>query len=133
MTDLSENKRIVAECLDAFKNSDVAALGKVIADDAEIWVPEGTRFSGTYTPAAYIKNLGDAVYPLVAVGGEHRMDILSMTAEEDRVSVEAISYLELNNSKVYNNKYHFMFRLKDGVIVQIKEYLNTQHVVDVFH
>jgi ketosteroid isomerase-like protein len=45
--------------------------------------------------------------------------------------VEAESYMDLNNGKVYNNKYHLMFNIDGGLIVSLKEYLNTQHVVDV--
>jgi ketosteroid isomerase-like protein len=132
MNEIEHNKKLVVDCMKAMQESDLGLLRKVMAPDAEIWVPEGTRFSGTYTPEAYLKNLGAAVYPLVNPDGEHRMDLLSFTAEEDRVAMEAESYVELKNGRVYNNKYHLMFRIKDNLIVHMKEYLNTQHVVDVF-
>jgi ketosteroid isomerase-like protein len=60
-----------------------------------------------------------------------QMDILGLTAEEDRVAMEAQSYL-LNaaNGRVYNNFYHYLFRVKDGQIVLFKEYQDTLHLFD---
>ena len=128
---MNANKQIVMDYFSALGSRDMDALYKVIARDAEIWVPEGTRFSGTYVPETYLKNLDENVGPLLNREGTQKMDVLSMTAEEDRVSVESESYIDLKNGKVYNNKYHLMFRIRDGLIVSVKEYLNTQHVVDV--
>jgi uncharacterized protein len=47
---------------------------------------------------------------------------LDMTAEGDRVCVEAESYGEMKNGKIYDNAYHFVFRLRDGKISEVKEY-----------
>jgi ketosteroid isomerase-like protein len=131
MSDTKANKQIVMDYFSALGARDMDALYRVISKDAEIWVPEGTRFSGTYTPITYLKNLDDNVVPLLNMGGIQKMDIISVTAEENRVSVEAESYMDLNNGKVYNNKYHLMFKIDGGLIVSLKEYLNTQHVVEV--
>ena len=131
MSDIEKNKRLVVGYFAALGTRDMEALYKVIAEDAEIWVPEGTRFSGTYVPATYVKNLDENVGPLVKKGGRQEMDIISVTAEEDRVTVEAESFIDLENGRLYNNKYHLMFRIAGGRIVSLKEYLNTRHVVDV--
>ena len=130
MTDIHENKRIVLDCLNAFKDGDRELLRSVMADDAEIWVPEGTRFSGTYTPDFFMARLGTVIFPLAAGAGQ--MEVLSVTAEEDRVSVEAQGHLELKDGRLYANKYHYLFKIRDGMITSMKEYLNTRHVVDLF-
>ena len=43
-----------------------------------------------------------------------------------------VDRLQLNNGKVYNNLYHFVFEIEDGTIKSIKEYMDTQHVQDTF-
>ena len=48
------------------------------------------------------------------------------------MAVETESYAELNNGRVYNNLYHFVFEIKDGKIHVIKEYLDTEHTRAVF-
>ena len=56
----------------------------------------------------------------------------AMLCEGNRVAVEAESYAELNNGKVYNNLDHFVFEIEGGTIKSIKEYMDTQHVQDTF-
>ena len=65
--------------------------------------------------------------------GAIRLTPLAMTAEGNRVAVETESYSEMNNGKVYNNLYHFLFELtEDGKISKVKEYLDTEHTRYVF-
>jgi ketosteroid isomerase-like protein len=54
-----------------------------------------------------------------------------LTAEEDRVAMECESHI-LNpvNGRIYNNFYHYLFRVKDGQIVLYKEYQDTLHLFD---
>ena len=52
---------------------------------------------------------------------------IKMTAEGDRVAVEAESYGELTNGKTYNNTYHFLFVFRDGKICLSKEYNDSAH------
>ena len=55
-----------------------------------------------------------------------------ITAEDDRVAMEAESYGEMSNGKVYNNRYHLQHVVRDGKLLAVREYLDTQHVQDVF-
>ncbi len=57
---------------------------------------------------------------------------LAFTAEGERVAVETESYSEMNNGKVYNNLYHFVFVVRDGKIHEVKEFLDTEHTRAVF-
>jgi ketosteroid isomerase-like protein len=58
--------------------------------------------------------------------------ILAMTAEGDRVAVEATSfgYLSHAHDRPYNNFYHNLYRIRDGKIVLFKEYQDTLHALD---
>lgn len=49
----------------------------------------------------------------------------TMTAEDDRVAVLADSDGELVSGGRYDNKYHFLFQLRDGLISGVWEYGDT--------
>ncbi len=57
-----------------------------------------------------------------ARAGKGEMKIVGMTAEGNRVAVEAEANIPLKNGKVYQNTYHFLFIINDGKIVLSKEY-----------
>jgi ketosteroid isomerase-like protein len=60
-----------------------------------------------------------------------KFTIHAITAEDDRVAVEAESHARHVSGKPYNNHYHFLFRWRDGQLVELKEYMDTEHVTDV--
>jgi ketosteroid isomerase-like protein len=51
--------------------------------------------------------------------------ITAVTAEEDRVAVEAEGRAELEDGRLYENTYHFLFYLRDGRIREAREHNNT--------
>jgi len=59
--------------------------------------------------------------------GPITMTVKGVTAEGDRVAVEAESFGELTNGKTYNNTYHFLFVFRDGKICLSKEYNDSAH------
>ena len=88
-----------------------------------------TLLSGTYTKPQFIALLGN-------VGGSAPKGITVtptvLTAEGDRVAVEAESYAEINNGRIYKNLYHFQRVIRDGQSCAIREYLDTEHVTATF-
>ena len=46
--------------------------------------------------------------------------------------METESYSKLTNGRVYDNRYHFLFEVRDGQIKRIREYLDTEHARAVF-
>jgi hypothetical protein len=54
-----------------------------------------------------------------------------MTAEGDRVAIEAESFGRHVSGKTYNNKYHFVLRARGGKILEWREYMDTMHANDV--
>ena len=55
-----------------------------------------------------------------------------MTAEEDRVMVEARSSAHTKGGFHHQNIYHNLFRVRDGLIVEIKEMFQEQRVALLF-
>ena len=54
-----------------------------------------------------------------------------MLFRSDRVAVEAESSGEHVSGNTYTNQYHFLFQFRDGLVVQLKEYMDTERVTDI--
>lgn len=118
------NKRTVEEFLRHFSSGAVAPTMAMMSDDATWWVAGTMPISGTYDKAAFTSLLAgvlDTCKAPIKITAKH------FTAQGERVAVEAESYTETNEGRVYNNLYHFLFIVKDGKIDQVKEYLDTMH------
>ena len=50
-----------------------------------------------------------------------------MTAEGDRVAIEATSRGTTFRGDEYRQEYHFLMRARDGKILEWKEYMDTEH------
>jgi len=58
--------------------------------------------------------------------------IVSMMGEDDKVAVEAQSYGEMKDGKLYENVYHFLFKLRDGKIYNCREYSCSYTAAECF-
>ena len=108
----------------------VATLGagapdmSLVTDDAVWWAPGRGEFDNeTFAKmasgfASMFKNPSQ-----IAVHG--------VTAEDNRVAIEAQGHAELTNGKVYRNTYHYLFVFQDGKICQGKLYNDTQHAKEI--
>jgi len=54
-----------------------------------------------------------------------QMTIKGVIAQGDRVAIEAEGRATTKTGKPYNNRYHFLFVVRDGVIVEGREYLDS--------
>lgn len=123
-----ENKKIV---LGFFENFSAETAQAVMADNATWTVmgrPDTFALAGTKTKAQFVELL-KGISSAMPKG--LRITPKAVTAEGDRVAVEAESYGELANGKVYNNQYHFAVELRAGKIQAVREYLDTIHAKDV--
>ncbi len=129
--DSAPNKAVVDEYLKAYSTGNLAKIAHHLHDEVRWWVA-GTvpGISGTYDKAQTLALLGQVT--TVYKQGALQITPLNMISEGALVAVEAESYAELHNGKVYHNFYHFVFEIKDGKIKHIKEYLDTQHVHETF-
>ena len=92
----------------------------LLTDDIQWWVPG----RGLMSKADFFA-LANGFRGLVKDRIE--LTVHGVTAEGDRVAIEAESYGELTNGKIYNNTYHFLFVFRDGKICLSKEYNDSQH------
>jgi ketosteroid isomerase-like protein len=61
------------------------------------------------------------------------MTLKGAVAEGDKLALEAESYGELTNGRIYNQHYHFLIEFRDGKICAVREYLDTQHAHAVWY
>lgn len=125
----ADNKALVTKFWDAFSASKFDDALALLSDDATWWVAGTTALSGTYTKPEFATLLAD-----VTGSAPRGIQVTpkQLTAEDNRVSVEAESYGEISNGKTYRNIYHFMMECRDGRISAVREYLDTEHVTEIF-
>ncbi|MCU1374070.1 MAG: hypothetical protein JWO68_1356, partial [Actinomycetia bacterium] len=56
-----------------------------------------------------------------------------LTAEDDRVSAVAECHGEMNNGADYNNHYQWLAIVRDGLIVELFESLDTRYAQESIH
>jgi hypothetical protein len=126
---LANNKALVRRFWEAFSRSDFDTVMDLLADDVSWWVAGSTGISGTYDKAG-LKELFTNVAGGTKTGV--RVTPTVMTAEEDRVAMEALSEAETLDGKIYKNDYHFQHVIKDGKLAVVREYMDPEHVREVF-
>ena len=76
----------------------------------------------------------DIIYLLVgvALGGALLLEPTTIIAEGDWVFAEASGRAQLQNDRVYAPHSAWVFRIQDGLIVEIREFIDTKHSYEVF-
>jgi len=128
MADIEANKAIVREFIEAMSRADVEAILEAYAEDGYVRTMGDTPISGVYDRER-IADYAGSVYDTFPEGLE--FTVHGMTAEGDRVAVEAESNGAHVSGRHYRNFYHFLFTLRDGKVASLKEYLDTQKVMEV--
>ncbi len=116
------NKQVVLTFIKAMGEGDAATAAPCLNHDAYTLAKGFGHFAGvrTYdtilgTIAAFKSLLPDGMDP----------DILSVTAEGERVVVEFEGNARTIEGKDYNNQYCMVFTMRDGRIAQVNEYFCT--------
>lgn len=129
---IEENRRIAVEFFRRIDHNDVAGALALLADDVNYWILGDravTPSAGDHDKSAMSK-LFHVMFKTFKDG--LRMRVLGTTTEADRVALEVESRGELKNGRVYQQKYHILMTIRDGRITAVREYLDTQHVHEVW-
>jgi len=125
---IEENKKFAIEFIDAISRGDAQAIQDAYAEDGSSWTIGTMPISGRFSKAE-IAQAAASVLDVFPHG--LAFEIHSITAEDDRVAIEAESRGVHVSGKQYNNLYHFLMRMRNGKIVEWKEYMDTMHANDV--
>lgn len=129
MSDLENNKALVCRFWEAFSASRFDDALGLLSDDARWWVAGTTDISGTYSKQEFSELVNG-----VAEGTENGVQVTPtlLTAEDNRVSMEATSYGLMRDGREYKNIYHFMHEVDGDRITAVREYMDTEHVTEIF-
>lgn len=113
---IEANKKVVRAFINSLCRADPDR--SLVAEDATWWIPG----RGSISREAFF-DLAAAVNAIFT--GPPVMKITAVTAEDDRVAVEAEGRSELKDGRLYENTYHFLFYLRDGLIIEAREHNNS--------
>lgn len=122
------NKQIARNFIDAINRGDFQAIADAYAEDGVCWTAGSMPISGTYTRAQVAETSKQI---LTAFPQGLTITVKRLTAEADRVAIEAESHGRHVSGKPYHNQYHILMRLRDGKIVEWREYMDTMHANEV--
>ena len=117
-----QNKTITKEFFEALSNGSDKYLD-FYTDESIIWTAGNNAIGGTRTKEEVV---GFAQNILSAFPTGITFNIEGMTAEDERVAVEINGEAMHASGATYNNQYHFLLIIKDGKILELKEYMDTQ-------
>jgi hypothetical protein len=98
-------------------------LPELLADDVSWWVPPSSPLGGLHQGKAKVLALmaqGVALYD-----GPLEITIESLIADGDRAAVQLVIDGRSAKGEPYHNFYHFAFRVRDGKICAVREYVDT--------
>jgi uncharacterized protein len=128
-----QNRKVAEELFARLSAGDVPGALATMTEDAT-WLAAGRR---ELLPAAGTYNKERLARLFKAMLGQLknglRMRVKGVIADGDKLAVEAESYGELANGRVYNQQYSFVIEFRSGKICAVREYLDTQHAYDVWY
>ena len=129
---VDDNKAVAHEFFARFAASDIEGALATMSNDATWWIPgkkERSPSAGLYPK----EKIGRLFHRMVAaLKGGLTMRVKSCIGEGNFVALEIESSGDLNNGRFYRQEYHMLMEFRDGMIVAVREYLDTQHANDVW-
>ncbi|SCZ06099.1 MULTISPECIES: nuclear transport factor 2 family protein [unclassified Pseudomonas] len=120
----SSNRLIALEYLTLIEAGDLTNALELVSDDAVIWLPN----TGEIDKATFANFLG-SVLPAIR---SMKFTIRGITEDGERIAVEVDGRAELNNERIYNNRYHFLFIVRNGLLQKLKEFTDTAPAIEAF-
>lgn len=128
MNTTASNKAIVSKFFAALNAGNINAVVETYAADGYVHTMGGTLISGQ-SGKEQIAASAAGIFEVFPSGLS--FTVHDMVAEGNKVAVEAESEGEHVSGQTYNNQYHFLFEFRDGLLIKLKEYMDTELVTDV--
>jgi len=125
---IEENKALVREYFRRMQAGE-PTVAEMMAEDITWWVPQSSELGGTHRgKAAVLALMGKGVdlYQLPL-----RVEIEEMVAERDQVCVQLVVEAKTAAGLPYRNDYHFAFRIRDGKLASVREYVDTKYAQEL--
>jgi ketosteroid isomerase-like protein len=125
---IEENKALVREYFRRMQAGE-PTVAEMMTEDVTWWVPQSSELGGTHRgKAAVLALMGKGVdlYQLPL-----RVEIEEMVAERDQVAVQLVVEAKTAAGLPYRNDYHFAFRIRDGKLASVREYVDTKYAQEL--
>jgi hypothetical protein len=124
---VEQNKELAVDWFKALVSGDAETAMGLIADDFRYFLTGTMPASGWWDKQGFFDSAkmfaGVLVGPLL-------MRLGDVTAEDDRVLIEAESEAPLTSGVTYNNTYVIALKVRNSRIVEMKEFSDTLHVFE---
>lgn len=126
---LENNKATALAYIEGIGTQDLKGIFKLLREDATFWqIGKKLELSGYHDMEETAKLSLKAINKFPS---GMKFNISTITAEENRVAVEAESEAVLANGNPYNNQYVFFFYFDDeGKISEFREYWDTLYAFE---
>jgi len=128
---VAENKRLIESFFDAGNRGDLdRCLGLI--DEHVKWTNIGsTKYSGSFLGKQTLRN--DLLGPVFGkLKSGIRSTVENMVAEDDFVVAQSRGHAETVEGRQYNNTYCHVFKIRDGKISEVTEYMDTELASSIF-
>ena len=122
MSQIEKNKELVQEFFNLLSSGSEKYLD-FYNDESVIWTAGENAIGGSRSKSevvGFAKNVLDSFPEGIT------FNVVNLVAENDYVAAEVEGSAMHVSGKPYNNKYHFLLKIKDNEILELKEYMDTQ-------
>ena len=122
MSQIEKNKELVQEFFNLLSSGSNKYLD-FYNDESVIWTAGENAIGGSRSKSEVV---GFAKSVLDSFPEGITFNVVNLVAENDYVAAEVEGLAMHVSGKPYNNKYHFLLKIKDNKILELKEYMDTQ-------
>jgi ketosteroid isomerase-like protein len=129
MVDTETSRAVALGMLACMNDQDYERLWNEYLTDESTWtlIAKGSEpMRGRVIPEFFAG--GGAIFE----AGAPTIEVTGVTAEGERVAIEGTGHGRLRNGRDYDNNYHFLIVVRDGRVLSIREYMDSEHVAEVF-
>ena len=122
MSQIEKNKELVQEFFNLLSSGSNKYLD-FYNDESVIWTAGENAIGGSRSKSevvGFAKSILDS-FPEGII-----FNVMNLVAENDYVAAEVEGLAMHVSGKPYNNKYHFLLKIKNNKILELKEYMDTQ-------
>ena len=122
MSQIEKNKELVQEFFNLLSSGSNKYLD-FYNDESVIWTAGENAIGGSRSKSEVV---GFAKSVLDSFPEGITFNVVNLVAENDYVAAEVEGSAMHVSGKPYNNKYHFLLKIKDDEILELREYMDTQ-------
>ena len=127
----AENKKLIQDMFAELSKGNSQGFLNNLADDVQFTIVGTTKYSGTFNSKQEL--LSKVLGPLSSqLEGGLTITPENFIAEGDFVAMQARGKSTTKTGKPYNNTYCQIFRIANGKVQQMTEYLDTELVTTAF-